>query len=567
MGRNNPAFIVLLAFLALQLLSSAAHAQASLPAASNLSSSYAIFNGTTYINTMATSLPKTASPRSVFAWVYSIGGGTVYSYGASANDELASLYINGGMLSFTAMGNSAQSDLAVTPYQWHLVGYTYAANSSRIIFYLDGASQAVNLSAGIRLDTSSFSQSSIGKQAGCSGPCGNFDGYLSEVRVYDTNLSYASVKAIRLAGLNPGAALFIGNLSAWWPLNGSTLDYSGNGNGGSYHDLAYGFYGSSRRLSILLTPGGSAGLLPQNATYPEGSTVHISALPSVGFSLKNWSCTGIGCYSGGDANATITMSDNITETASFTPSVYLVLLSSSPTSGGTVFIGGNASLHSITSVGLRVPYGSAINISENPNPGYAFKNWSCLGEGCYNGANRTAALKAYGNITETANFQAVPMPASLHTNVNPPGAGSARGGGTYVLGSNVSISAMPNPGFVFTNWSCTGQACYSGKSANQTGIVLEGNITETANFAASNSVGSGTAAGHAARGIWYYYPIGAVVILLIIILALMLKGRHRRNKHAHHGKGRAASRAKTNITPPHATPQAGEASDGNEDSP
>ncbi len=562
MWRNKTVLLAFIIFLMPQLMLSAAHGQSYANAAP---STYAIFNGTTYINTGARGLPSLASSRAVFAWVYSAGGGTIYSYGASASDEIASLYINGGKLAFTGFGNGAQSGLEVTSYRWHLVGYSYTANSSMITFYLDNTTQTVNLSAGTRLATSSFAQSSIGKQAGCSGPCGNFDGYLSEVRVYNTNISQGDVQVIRLAGLNPAAALFARNLAAWWPLNGSTLDYSGNGNGGSYHDLAYGGYGSSKRISILLTPGGTASLIPENATYPEGSTVRISALPLFSFSLENWSCTGMGCYSGGDANATITVLDNITETANFAPSVYLLSLSSSPASGGTVFLGGNASLHDITSVSLRVPYGAAINISENPRYGYSFKNWSCTGTGCYSGTNATARLALYGGITETANFEPISVPAYLSTYANPPGAGIAAGGGTYAIGSSVSVLASPNPGFVFKNWSCTGPACYSGRAANQTGIVLEGNIVETANFAQSNATGIGTASGGAASNATYYYLLGAVMALLIIIWACAHKRRHRKSKHAHHRKAHAADSAKTDSGPPQASTHAQAVSDGNED--
>lgn len=65
--------------------------------------------------------------------------------------------------------------------------------------------------------------------------------------------------------------------------------------------------------------------------------------------------------------------------------------------------------------------------------------------------------------------------------VNDPAMGTVLGGGTYAAGSTVSISATPNAGFQFVNWS-------DDNTEATRSIVVNSDITLTANFASANAI-------------------------------------------------------------------------------
>ncbi|MDE1855247.1 MAG: hypothetical protein KGH57_02945 [Candidatus Micrarchaeota archaeon] len=55
----------------------------------------------------------------------------------------------------------------------------------------------------------------------------NFQGYISNVQIYNASLAAPEVNALYLEGIG-GAPLVLQNLVAWWPLNGNANDYSGD---------------------------------------------------------------------------------------------------------------------------------------------------------------------------------------------------------------------------------------------------------------------------------------------------------------------------------------------------
>ncbi len=65
-----------------------------------------------------------------------------------------------------------------------------------------------------------------------------FNGSVSNVQVYNTALSQNGIKALYQEGIS-GAPINLRNLVGWWPLNGDTNDYSGNGNNGVPGNIIY----------------------------------------------------------------------------------------------------------------------------------------------------------------------------------------------------------------------------------------------------------------------------------------------------------------------------------------
>ncbi|MEM3247643.1 MAG: LamG-like jellyroll fold domain-containing protein [Candidatus Micrarchaeaceae archaeon] len=58
-----------------------------------------------------------------------------------------------------------------------------------------------------------------------------FNGSIANVQLYNTSLSASEIQALYQEGIG-GAPIDLQNLIGWWPLNGDTNDYSGNGNNG-----------------------------------------------------------------------------------------------------------------------------------------------------------------------------------------------------------------------------------------------------------------------------------------------------------------------------------------------
>jgi hypothetical protein len=70
-------------------------------------------------------------------------------------------------------------------------------------------------------------------------PYYGLNGEISNLQVYDTVLTKGQMKELYLEGLG-GEPITLQNLLAWWPLNGDTSDYSGNGrSSGSTAGIAF----------------------------------------------------------------------------------------------------------------------------------------------------------------------------------------------------------------------------------------------------------------------------------------------------------------------------------------
>ena len=119
--------------------------------------------------------------------------------------------------------------------------------------------------------------------------------------------------------------------------------------------------------------------------------------------------------------------------------------------------------------------GEVVGVTAAPNSGYTFSGWSgaCTGSG-------SCSVTMDADKTVTANFVAVPT-YTLTTAVSPTGGGTinpAAGPHTYNQDDVVAITATPNSGYTFSNWSgaCTGTGSCS--------VTMDRHQTVTANFTA-----------------------------------------------------------------------------------
>lgn len=115
---------------------------------------------------------------------------------------------------------------------------------------------------------------------------------------------------------------------------------------------------------------------------------------------------------------------------------FTVTASASPSAAGTA---GGAGVF---------PSNSICAVVASANPGWGFQKWTENGVQVSTAANYTFTLRTNRNLV--ANF----VPAfSVTTSVSPVYGGSASGDGTFNSNSVVMVSATPNTGFNFVNWT------------------------------------------------------------------------------------------------------------------
>ncbi len=150
---------------------------------------------------------------------------------------------------------------------------------------------------------------------------------------------------------------------------------------------------------------------------------------------------------------------------------YVLSLFANPVEGGTV-----------TGEGLYTE-GESVTVVASPNTGYLFVNWiNDEEEVVSSNTSYTFAMPA-NNVNLTAIFEeGFPPTYQLTLLVNPENSGVVSGAGEYLEGETVSITATPNEGFTFLNWTKDGVEVETNPNFNYTMPAQE--VTLIANFEA-----------------------------------------------------------------------------------
>lgn len=212
---------------------------------------------------------------------------------------------------------------------------------------------------------------------------------------------------------------------------------------------------SSNPLAGGTTSGGG--------TFNSCASVTVIATPNAGYAFTNW--TEGGTIVSTNANYTFTVSGNRTLVANFTLNTYNVSLSSNPSAGGSTNGAGTFN------------WGTSVSVTATPNVGYTFTNWTENGAAVSTNANYTFTISANRNLV--ANFTAIAQYV-VTLSGNPIAGGTTTGGGTYYSGATVTVTASPNVGYSFTNWTENGNPVST--NANYS-FVINANRTFVANFA------------------------------------------------------------------------------------
>ena len=123
---------------------------------------------------------------------------------------------------------------------------------------------------------------------------------------------------------------------------------------------------------------------------------------------------------------------------------------------------------SVSTPGGTFSSGTQVSITATPSEGYSFSGWS-------NGSSdNPLSVTLNSNTSVTANFQVIVNSYTLTVIAGEGGSVSSEGG-EYEEGTEVTITATPDEGYEFTEWS-------DGSSEESITLQVNSNLEITANF-------------------------------------------------------------------------------------
>ncbi len=203
----------------------------------------ASFSGSGYISANVTNLPVRAAQRTAVAWFYttdftpSQSGIGIFGYGTDVCTGENFYAAVGTSCSGTSPPGHVWVDTWCTcqdippypPSGWTFVVYEYNGTSQTAYVGSGGGQLSVVHGSPFTANTPD-TLFLIGAATLWNGNPSSyeFDGDVANVQLYDTALSANAISALYDEGIG-GAPINLQSLVGWWPLNGNTQDYSGNG--------------------------------------------------------------------------------------------------------------------------------------------------------------------------------------------------------------------------------------------------------------------------------------------------------------------------------------------------
>ncbi|MCB0289386.1 MAG: hypothetical protein KDH97_03935, partial [Calditrichaeota bacterium] len=231
-------------------------------------------------------------------------------------------------------------------------------------------------------------------------------------------------------------------------------------------------------------PGGSVMLNPPGGVYDSSTVVTLTAQPAPGYRFSGWS---------GDLNSfanpdSIYIDGNKTVTASFSPLPVYAL---------NVDTAGNGSV-TLDPPGGSYDSSTVVTLTAQPDSGYRFSGWS----GDLSGTANPASIVMDSSQQITATFIALPVFALTLDTLGAGGISADPPGGRYDSSATVTLTALPDSGYIFTGWS----GDLSG-NANPDSIVMNSDKSVSASFLArfalsADTIGTGTVVLSPAGGIY-----------------------------------------------------------------
>ena len=213
-------------------------------------------------------------------------------------------------------------------------------------------------------------------------------------------------------------------------------------------------------LTIEKTGNGAVTKSPDQATYHYGDEVTLTATPDLGWNFGNWSPNVV--------DGKVTIHDNTTVTATFTPIEYIL----------TINISGNGTVAKDPD---NVTYheGDEVTLTATPDPGWSFDSWS---------ANVVdGKVTIHGDTAVTATFKSAEYTLTILSDHGMVAKDPDKT--TYQEGEEVTLTVTADLGWAFSGWSGD-----LNSSNNPDTVTIHDNTTVTANYTSVEAAPSFTSA-------------------------------------------------------------------------
>ena len=213
-------------------------------------------------------------------------------------------------------------------------------------------------------------------------------------------------------------------------------------------------------FNLLTSPreGGYAEFLNDSTyVFHYGDAVSIHAIPNQGYSFVNWtmwnnndemelSTNSTYNFTIGDDNPVTNLypeGGQISLTANFEMRNLEITVLTNPVDAGTVLVGDTIF------TGGTFAYGETLTMSAVDNTGYTFQEWTK--NDTVVSTSRTLTVTVTETAEYVANFQLNNY--EISTSVVPTDGGEVTGAGFYDHGTTATLTATPNTGYTFVNWT------------------------------------------------------------------------------------------------------------------
>ena len=233
------------------------------------------------------------------------------------------------------------------------------------------------------------------------------------------------------------------------------------------HDTSLVAHFTDKDFTITAVSGNeNRGTVSEIGYYDLNETVTLTATPTYGYQFDTWTCNGTVVSS--EQTYTFPATGNATYTANFVPRTFTVTVSTEYNNNwGTVYGSG------------EYLYGETVTISAVANENYMFESWISNHDEVSEDATYSFV------ITQDTTFLASFIGAALSYTIIAGNGGTVSNEGTHraVYGVYKLISATPNEGYKFVNWT-SGETVVSNAASFR--LKVEQDTVLTANFAKIN---------------------------------------------------------------------------------
>ncbi len=239
------------------------------------------YSSNTYVQAYAPSIAGSNVPFTATMWIYVPASSNSNMPFFGMNSYQAFELFRSGLGTSTnqlflhrcSNADTGESTIPAMAYNtWHFVAVS--VNPPNYQFQLDGSNS-------VTTNTWTYNDNgyiTIGAQAAqCDGTV--YVGDIANVQLYKTALSASQLNALYMEGVDAPPAQSA-DLVGWWPLNGNTNDYSGNGYTGTPSNITYGSLAQLEARAVLGNGGTNIdsliGMIANNGTFNQSGKGNVA---------------------------------------------------------------------------------------------------------------------------------------------------------------------------------------------------------------------------------------------------------------------------------------------------